>query len=78
MAPTSEPIYHNSSGSIGVLGTPTSSDTITNTVFGLCAIIIGALTVWQGRKVWRLWYSSRSTSLIPPGGKHNPHESLGH
>jgi len=78
MAPTSEPIYRKSSGSIGVLGTPTSSDTITNTVFGLCAIIIGALTVWQGRKVWRIWYSPRSTSLIPPGGKHNPHEPLGH
>ena len=27
--------------------------------FGLCAIFTGGLTVWQGRRVWRLWYLGR-------------------
>lgn len=33
-------------------GTP---ETITNIVFGLCALTIGGLTIWQGRKAWNMW-----------------------
>ena len=40
------------------LQTSTTSDTITNTVFGLCAVVIGVLTVWQGRRLWRQWQDS--------------------
>lgn len=34
----------------------TSSDTTTNAVFGSCAVVIGVLTVWQGRRLWKLWH----------------------
>lgn len=30
-------------------------ETITNIVFGLCALAIGGLTIWQGRKAWKMW-----------------------
>ena len=59
MAPLIENPYHNISGSTLTAKSSNYSDTITNTVFGLCAIFIGGLTVWQGRRVWRLWYLGR-------------------
>ena len=59
MAPLTENPYHNISGGTITAKSSNYSDTITNTVFGLCAIFIGGLTVWQGRRVWRLWYLGR-------------------
>ncbi|KAL8826137.1 MAG: hypothetical protein Q9191_003984 [Dirinaria sp. TL-2023a] len=32
----------------------TSSDTTTNAFFGSCAVVIGVITIWQGRRVWKL------------------------
>ena len=32
-----------------------ASDTITNIVFGTCAVAIGIITIWQGRKTWNAW-----------------------
>ena len=34
---------------------PTASETITNIVFGLCALTVGGVTIWQGRNAWKLW-----------------------
>lgn len=45
--PTSLPITSVSNG----------SETITNIVFGLCALLVGAVAIWQGRIMIRRWYS---------------------
>lgn len=29
---------------------------ITNTVFGLCAVAIGMVSIWQGRRAWKIWH----------------------
>ena len=28
---------------------------ISNIVFGLCACVIGTVTIWQGYKAWMIW-----------------------
>lgn len=76
MAPVTGAPYHSDSGGSVSSKVASSSDTITNTVFGLCAVVIGALTIWQGRRVWRLWYMARSTGPVPRGGKHSSYERL--
>lgn len=76
MAPVTGGPYLNDSRASVSFKVASSSDTIINTVFGLCAVVIGALTVWQGRRVWRLWYMPRSTSPVPQGGKHSSYERL--
>ena len=32
-----------------------STETIINVVFGLTATAISIVTVWQGRKAWKIW-----------------------
>lgn len=29
---------------------------ISNIVFGLCACVIGGITIWQGYKTWMIWH----------------------
>lgn len=38
---------------------PTSS-TIINVDFGLCAVVVGTVTIWQGQMALRRWYSRRT------------------
>jgi len=33
----------------------TSTETITNIVFGIFAVVIGAVTIWQGYRAWNIW-----------------------
>lgn len=47
--PVNGSVFPNSASASG---TP---ETVTNIVFGLCALTIGGLTIWQGRKAWKMW-----------------------
>ncbi|KAL8816809.1 MAG: hypothetical protein Q9191_008264 [Dirinaria sp. TL-2023a] len=38
-----------------------SSQTITDIVFGLCALFIGLVTFWQGRRAWIMWHVRDAT-----------------
>ena len=33
----------------------TTSETITNIVFGLCALTASGVVIWQGRNAWKMW-----------------------
>ena len=35
-----------------------SSQTITTVTFGLCAFVIGLVTVWQSHKAWKIWHAN--------------------
>jgi hypothetical protein len=45
-----------------------SSDAVINIVFGLCAVAIGAVTVWQSRKAWRTWRGDHRRASEEGGG----------
>ncbi|KAA6410662.1 MAG: hypothetical protein FRX48_06085 [Lasallia pustulata] len=45
------------------------NDIITNIVFGVLTCVIGAITIWQAHRAWRIWHTNRGSS-IPP---RNPH-----
>ena len=42
-----------------------ASGTITNIVFGLLAVFVGVLTVWQAHRAYTLWHTHRSQQLPP-------------
>ena len=33
-----------------------SNEIIVNTIFGICALAIGIISLWQGHRQWRLWH----------------------
>ena len=37
----------------------TPSDTIATSVFGVCALVIGLVTIWQGRRLYNTWYGTQ-------------------
>ena len=51
------PTRANKTSDLPKNNTVPSTDTITNIVFGLCAVMVGTITVWQGRKLLRTWYA---------------------
>lgn len=44
------------------------SDTITNITFGLCAFVVGIVTMWQGRRAYRKRYIVAHGNAIDEGG----------
>ena len=50
--PVNGSVFPTSTSASPASGTP---ETITNIVFGLCALTIGGLTIWQGSKAWNMW-----------------------
>ena len=38
---------------------PLFPDLVINIAFGLVAFIIGVVTIWQGRRAWRIWSTAR-------------------
>lgn len=51
---------------------PYSSETITTIVFGLCALSLGVITIWQSRKAWRIWHANYERSSYAQGTTGTP------
>ncbi|KAL8792980.1 MAG: hypothetical protein Q9195_004384 [Heterodermia aff. obscurata] len=50
------------------MSSPSSySDTITNIFFGLCALAVGIITVWQARKHYRMRRATESGTALQEG-----------
>ena len=39
-----------------------SSETIINVVFGVCAVAIGMISIWQSHKAWKIWHANYDDS----------------
>ncbi len=50
------------------LASSPSSDAVINIVFGLCAVGIGILTIWQSRGAWRAWRGGHRRASEEGGG----------
>lgn len=33
-----------------------SNEIVVNVIFGICALAIGIISIWQGHRAWRLWH----------------------
>ena len=49
---------------------PATSETVTNIVFGLCALTVGGITIWQGIKARGLWMNYLTLRNIIVEGIH--------
>ena len=49
-----------------------ASDTITTIVFGTCAVAIGIITIWQGRKAWNTWQAQHLVAASATEGICSP------
>lgn len=57
---------------------PTSStETITSIIFGLCALVVGLITIWQSNKARRTWRAHYSGNT-PHGGCGTSTEGTDH
>ena len=54
MAPSSYALL-NGTHVLATSSSPTTSETITSIVFGLGALTVGGVTIWQGRNAWKMW-----------------------
>ena len=54
MAPPSDAVF-NGTHVLATSSSSTTSETITNIVFGLCALTGSGVVIWQGRNAWKMW-----------------------